>query len=70
MSAHNQHNSQLMHLIEVNDSQSRRLEEMTSLVAQLQKENLDLKLAAINYRLPADQHITTAGTSLPNNENM
>jgi hypothetical protein len=47
--------------MEVNESQSMRLEEMTHLVARLQKENLNLKLAAINTRLPPDQQITDAG---------
>lgn len=51
-------NSQIVHLMQVNESQSRRLEEMTQLVAGLQQENLDLKLAVINGRLPADQQIT------------
>lgn len=48
---------QIAHLIEVNETQNRRLEEMTALVASLQKENLELRMASINSGLSPNQQV-------------
>jgi hypothetical protein len=45
-----QTNSEMAHLTELTQSQAKRLDDMTILVAELQKENMELRMAALNRK--------------------